>query len=440
MSQSELPFPCSNQPDEPHFFNNQPIEINDWTLHLINAEKLHSGNVVVLKKNNFNLIIDSGCHIAANLKELTKKVKPKQDSKTFLINTHGHPDHTGANAILAEDGAIVVSHRQAKKMMRKVGGVESQGLPSITYRKKMNITLGNQLIHLIHLPSGHTNGDTAVWIPKLNILHTGDAFMGDDYPLIDINAGASINMLIKAISKLINLSDNETIIIPGHGSLMSRFDLLDYREMLRSITADIERMKAKGFTLKEVIDEKPTKDYDAKWGSGELISGKLFTEFVFKTLPIEGITQTELSSKSTNSLSRVSNISKMDHHDILTNYTNRSSDNDYHSLGIDSGDLNNRSIVKLESNNSENLEFSDTDLIDQTPIKRKQKFVEDLSSNTKNENQLPISNEYHFTEIRSTEQVGSLSIHTDELIDFSLNKDPSESGLTNGSWHSPELC
>lgn len=150
MSQSELPFPCGKQPDEPQFFYNRPIEINNWTLHLINAEELHSGNVVVLKKNNFNLVIDSGCNIAANIKKLTKKVKPKRDSKTFLINTHGHPDHTGANAILAQDGAIVVSQRQAKKMMRKVEGVEDQGLPSITYRKKMNISLGNQSAYPPH--------------------------------------------------------------------------------------------------------------------------------------------------------------------------------------------------------------------------------------------------------------------------------------------------
>ena len=88
MSQSELPFPCGKQPDEPQFFNNRPIEINNWTLHLINAEELHSGNVVVLKKNNFNLVIDSGCNIAANIKKLTKKKLNQSEIQKHFLSTH----------------------------------------------------------------------------------------------------------------------------------------------------------------------------------------------------------------------------------------------------------------------------------------------------------------------------------------------------------------
>ena len=439
MSQSELPFPCGKQPDEPQFFNNRPIEINDWTLHLINAEELHSGNVVVLKKNNFNLVIDSGCNIAENIKKLTKKVKPKRDSKTFLINTHGHPDHTGANAILAQDGAIVVSHRQAKKMMRKVGGVEDQGLPSITYRKKMNISLGNQLIHLIHLPSGHTNGDTAVWIPKLNILHTGDAFMGDDYPLIDINAGASINMLIKAISKLINLSDNETLIIPGHGNLMNRFDLLDYREMLRSITADIESMKAKGFTLEEVVNEKPTKDYDGKWGSGKLVNGERFTGFIYNTLTIEDISKNNDSGHDKDSLSSKHNNTQPNYNDLLTNYTNKNSDNKHNSLGIDSG-LNPKINNISGKEGSELLGFVEIDLTDNEKVRDEKRLDTEFCSNARNGNQLPLSLEYHGADIRSKEQVVSLWSRTDELNDFGTNTDQSDSIFSDKTGNLSDLC
>ena len=439
MPQPELPFPCGKQPDKPQFFNNRPIEINNWTLHLINAEELHSGNVVVLKKNNFNLIIDSGCNIAANIKKLTKKVKPKQDSKTFLINTHGHPDHTGANAILAQDGAIVVSHRQAKKMMRKVGGVEDQGLPSITYRKKMNISLGNQLIHLIHLPSGHTNGDTAVWIPKLNILHTGDALMGDDYPLIDINAGASINMLIKAISKLINLSDNETIIIPGHGNLMNRFDLLDYRQMLRSITADIERMKAKGFTLEEVVDKKPTKDYDAKWGSGKLVNGERFTGFIYNTLTIENVSKNNDSGHNKESLSSKHNNTQPNHNDLLTNYTNKNSDNKHNSLGIDSG-LSPKTNKILGTEGSELLGFIEIDLTDNEKVRDEKRLDTDFCSNARNGNQLLLPHEYHGADISSKEQVVSLWTRTDELNDFGTNTDQSDSILSGKTRNLSDLC
>ena len=333
----------------------------------------------------------------------------------------------------------MVSHRQAKKMMRKVGGVEDQGLPSITYRKKMNISLGNQLIHLIHLPSGHTNGDTAVWIPKLNILHTGDAFMGDDYPLIDINAGASINMLIKAISKLINLSDNETLIIPGHGNLMNRFDLLDYREMLRSITADIESMKAKGFTLEEVVNEKPTKDYDGKWGSGKLVNGERFTGFIYNTLTIEDISKNNDSGHDKDSLSSKHNNTQPNYNDLLTNYTNKNSDNKHNSLGIDSG-LNPKINNISGKEGRELLGFVEIDLTDNEKVRDEKRLDTEFCSNARNGNQLPLSLEYHGADIRSKEQVVSLWSRTDELNDFGTNTDQSDSIFSDKTGNLSDLC
>ena len=181
---TELRVGCVWQPDNPDF-HNQTIKVRGWKLHLINADQFHSGNVIVLKRKGLSLVIDSGCDISSNLQKLINTADATSSERTFLVNTHGHPDHTGGNTILATDGAIVVSHEHAKESMIDYGLVDKKGLPSITFKKRMNISLGSQVIKLIHLPSGHTDGDIAIWIPKLNILHTGDTFMSHDYPLID---------------------------------------------------------------------------------------------------------------------------------------------------------------------------------------------------------------------------------------------------------------
>ena len=289
---------CRWQPEHPHF-HNQKRKIKGWKLHLLNADEFHSGNVAVLKRKGFNLVIDSGCDLVDNLKKLTQKVDAGEDIKTFLINTHGHPDHTGGNSNLASDGAIVISHQQAKEAMINYGLVASEGLPSITFRKQLSLNLGNQLIELIHLPSGHTDGDIAVWLPKLNVLHTGDPYMSHDYPLIDQGNKGSISDLIKTISKLLKVTNQETLIIPGHGDLSSRSDLIEYRYMLKSISSDVERMKAMGLSLRQVQQQKPTQKFDSRW-EGDLITGDQFVGFIYNTL----------EDKTTDLLASSSNISE----------------------------------------------------------------------------------------------------------------------------------
>ena len=289
QSQASLTTPlqvgCRWQPEHPHFYE-ETLKIKGWELHLLNADEFHSGNVAVLKRNGFNLVIDSGCDLVENLKKLTQTVDKGDDIKTFLINTHGHPDHTGGNSSLASDGATVISHQRARKAMIAYELVPDEGLPSITFRKKLNITLGNQRIKLIHLPSGHTDGDTAVWIPKLNVLHTGDPYMSHDYPLIDQRNQGSISDLIKTVSKLLKISNEETLIIPGHGDLSSRSDLIEYRYMLQRITSDVERMKAMGLSLRQIQEQKPTEDFDSRW-EGDLITGDQFVSFIYDTLEDE---------------------------------------------------------------------------------------------------------------------------------------------------------
>ena len=105
------------------------------------------------------------------------------------------------------------------------------GLPVATFTGKMSIYAGDQRMRLIGLGPGHTDGDLAVWVPGLNILHTGDVFMSSDYPLIDSNTGGTILGLIKSINKLIDLSDKETVVIPGHGDISDHKQLKAYRKM-----------------------------------------------------------------------------------------------------------------------------------------------------------------------------------------------------------------
>ena len=268
--------------------------LGKWQLSLYNAERFHAGNVTLLQRGKKFIVIDSGC--SRNYALINKKLARKKNTSFFLINTHAHPDHTGGNEQMARQGAIVVSHRNAREHMIRYEIPKKPGLPVVTFDKQIELHAGNQKIDLIGLPPGHTSGDIAVWIPGLNILHTGDTFMSEDYPLIDLNTNGTINGLIRSVSIMIKRINADTTVIPGHGNLANKNDLKQYRRMLRNVRSEVEKYKNEGLTVEAVKDLDLTQKYDHRWGKGHLISGRQFVERVYKSLPEDA------SSRSTSAL------------------------------------------------------------------------------------------------------------------------------------------
>jgi glyoxylase-like metal-dependent hydrolase (beta-lactamase superfamily II) len=97
---------------------------------------------------------------------------------------------------------------------------------------------------------------------KANVLHTGDLYFSNGYPFIDYNHGGGIDGMIAAAEKLIGMVEDDTKIIPGHGSLSNRKGLRQYREMLVALRDRIARQIKEGKSLEEITDAKPTSDFD----------------------------------------------------------------------------------------------------------------------------------------------------------------------------------
>ena len=278
-------FPCVLLNDSLQW-NEDVVELDQfgkWKLILMNPERFQAGNIAILKRGKKIVLIDSGC--ARNYEKLVKKVANKDYAPFFLVNTHAHPDHTGANVEMAGEGAMVLAHRNARQHMVRYGLPGEPGLPILTFRRRMTIYAGKQRMRLLSLAPGHTDGDLAVWVPDMNLLHTGDVFMSRDYPLIDSNSGGTILGLIRSVNRLVRRSDRDTVIIPGHGDLAGRKELVQYQNMLVNVTDDVQYHKNLGLDLESVRDLNLTKKYDKKWGQGDLITGRQFVGFVYNTLP-----------------------------------------------------------------------------------------------------------------------------------------------------------
>jgi glyoxylase-like metal-dependent hydrolase (beta-lactamase superfamily II) len=138
-----------------------------------------------------------------------------------------------------------------------------------------------ETVKILHYGAGHTDGDLAVYFRSADVLQTGDMFWNGLYPFIDYVAGGSIDGTIRGADDSIALTTDQTIVIPGHGPVGGRADLIAYRDMLRTVRGRVAAMKAQGKSLAEVEAARPTADYDGTWGRS-VISPRLFTALVYR--------------------------------------------------------------------------------------------------------------------------------------------------------------
>ena len=223
------------------------------------------GNIGVIVGDDGVLIVDDQFapltnKIEAAITDLTKL------PVTFVVNSHFHYDHTDGNENFGRAGAFIVAQDNARRRMestqvlasgREQEAYEDVGLPKITFFDSMRFYFNDEPIELIHTGPGHTDGDAQVYFLESNVIHTGDMFVRYVLPFIDQNNGGSLDGMIEATDKLVSIINDETIIIPGHGELSNRDDLLNYRDMLVTIRGNLTRAKVQGLNPAEMLGTEP---------------------------------------------------------------------------------------------------------------------------------------------------------------------------------------
>jgi len=248
------------------------------------------GNVLVLNGKEGKLMVDGGIGVSkTNMSEALASLGNSQ--LKFLINTHWHFDHVDGNLWLHGKGASIVAHVNTLKNMSKTIRVEDWNytfppspkgaLPKKTFSDKESMTFNGENIQMHHYEPAHTDSDISVFFPTANVLHVGDTWWNGHYPFIDYNTGGNIKGMIEAANHNIKKTTNDTIIIPGHGSVGSRNHLIEYRDMLIHVYENIKTLKQQGKSLEEIIKVRPTAKYDEKWGTF-VIDPAFFTKLVFK--------------------------------------------------------------------------------------------------------------------------------------------------------------
>tara|TARA_R110002072_G_scaffold89232_4_gene199874 strand:- start:928 stop:1788 length:861 start_codon:yes stop_codon:yes gene_type:complete len=226
------------------------------------------GNIGVSNGDDGMLMIDDQFEpLAGKIKTALKTISA--EAPTFLLNTHYHGDHTGGNAKFGSDSIIMAHHNVRIRLINEdtEGNYPAEALPVITYAENASIHFNGDEIHLIHTPSGHTDGDSMIHFKGSNVVHMGDNFFKDKFPFVDIGAGGSVKGLIAAVEKMLPLMDADTKIIPGHGSLANKADLERYLDMLNETSSAMKRWIADGKTEQRILDDGFEQKWDS-WGTG----------------------------------------------------------------------------------------------------------------------------------------------------------------------------
>ena len=148
------------------------------------------------------------------------------------------------------------------------GPAPAAALPSLTYSEDMHLHINGDTVHIVHVPNAHTDGDSFVVFEQANVLHAGDLFFNGFYPFIDGANGGSVRGMIDAVDVMLARTDADTKIIPGHGPLASRSDLVAYREMLATTYERLLKYKNSGISIDDVVLARPLKDLESQWGDG----------------------------------------------------------------------------------------------------------------------------------------------------------------------------
>jgi len=210
--------------------------------------------------------------------------KIAQGNPQYVINTHWHGDHTGGNLAFGADG-ILVAHQNVRARLMKGGRGEGPAkagaLPRITYDEGLTLHWNEESVHVVHIPVGHTDGDSVIFFPKSNVLHMGDLFFNHMFPFVDMESGGRVRGYLQSVEAVLTQVTPDMKIIPGHGELADRDDLLASAEMLRTCIKIMDQRIAEGMTLEQAVDAGLPEKY-ASWSwnfiTTEKWLGTLYTD------------------------------------------------------------------------------------------------------------------------------------------------------------------
>src|SRR5215467_10439945 len=233
-------------------------------------------NVIAMRGEDGALMIDGG--LAANADALLKAVKERTGNSRVqtLINTHWHPEQTGANEAVGRDGGVIIAHEKTRMYLSNtVTSVTFEGrlapLPQIARPNKTTLQDGSlkfagHQVDYGYLPQAHTDGDLFVHFPEMNVLAGGGVVSGEQWPLLDYRNGAWFGGRVRAYERLAKLVRPDTRVVPANGRLITARDIVLQNDIYQKLFVDMIAYMNMGLGPEDAAERNALKPYQSEFG------------------------------------------------------------------------------------------------------------------------------------------------------------------------------
>jgi len=225
------------------------------------------GNVGVLVGDDGVLMIDD--QFAPLTEKIMAAVKAlSQKPVRLLVNTHVHGDHTGGNENIGKLGINILAQDNVRvRLLKGASGAAppAGALPLITYTDKVQLHLDGEDVQIGRFPPAHTDGDTYIHFPKIDVIHVGDVFRTVGYPGVDGANGGTVKGTIQALDMIVKMAGPNTKILPGHGVVVNRDAVASFRDATIEAQKRVSALIKQGMTLEQVTAADPVKDLVPKF-------------------------------------------------------------------------------------------------------------------------------------------------------------------------------
>jgi len=222
------------------------------------------------------LMIDGG--LAANADALLAAVRSATRSSRIhtLINTHWHPEQTGANEAVGRAGGVIFAHEKTKVYLSNaVYSVTFKGRrrplpeparPTKTVRGDGSMEFAGQKIDYGYMPAAHTDSDIYVHVPNVNLLVVGGVVSAEDWPLLDYRNGAWLGGRVRALEHLADIVKPDTRVVPANGRLMTGREIVRHRDMYQKLFTTMIGYLNMGLGPEDAVQRNPLKEYQSEFG------------------------------------------------------------------------------------------------------------------------------------------------------------------------------
>jgi cyclase len=234
-------------------------------------------NVVAMPGPEGALMIDGG--LAANADALLAAVKAATGASRVhtLINTHWHPEQTGANEAVGRAGGVIFAHEKTKAALSHTiynsiaftgrrPALPQAARPARTTRGDGSMEFAGQTIDYGYMPAAHTDSDLFVHFPNMNLLVVGGVVSAEEWPLLDYRNGAWLGGRVRALERLADLVKPDTRVVPANGRVITGREVVRHRDMYQKLFTTMIGYLNMGLGPEDAVKRNPLKEYQPEFG------------------------------------------------------------------------------------------------------------------------------------------------------------------------------